>query len=177
MLRTLTLLLLVASGAPAVAQSLPARSLQAGMADLRLATAVRLALVADLRTRTLDVEVAARDGVVTVTGINDEAYQSVAAQVARANPRVRGLQGLGAAGLNAAPPEARSAGATAEGAAGDVAAPAPVQISEQPRTHTVRRGDTLYGIAREYNTTLDELVRINGLRSTDIRIGQRVRVR
>ena len=168
MLRTLTLLLLVASGAPAVAQSLPARSLQAGMADLRLATAVRLALVADPRTRTLDVEVAARDGVVTVTGINDEAYQSVAAQVARANPRVRGLQGLGAAGLNAARPEV---------AAGDVAAPVPVQIPEQPRTHTVRRGDTLYGIAREYNTTLDELVRINGLRSTDIRIGQRVRVR
>ncbi len=142
------------------------------MADLRLATSVRLALVEDPRTRTLDVEVVARDGVVAVAGIDDGAYQSVAAQIARADSRVRALQGLGAAGLGAA-----GLAATPEASrSGDVAAPAPVLIPER-RTHTVRRGDTLYGIAREYNTTLDEIVRINNLRSTDIRIGQRLRVR
>jgi len=176
-MRTLTLLLLLASGVPVLAQGpapeAPPRSLQAGMADLRLATAVRLALVDDPRTRVFNVQVVARDGTVAVAGIEDAAYQAVAARIASGVPRVRALQGLGAAGLNAT---AASGGIPGETEAGDAPEAAPVLIPE-PEFHRVRRGDTLYGIARRYNTTLQDLVRINSLRSTNIRIGQRLRVR
>ena len=41
-------------------------------------------------------------------------------------------------------------------------------------THTVRRGDTLSEIARRYGTTVSALKRSNGLRSSSIRIGQRL---
>jgi len=43
-------------------------------------------------------------------------------------------------------------------------------------TYTVKRGDTLYAIAKLYNTTIDQLRRINGLRSGRIYPGQRLRV-
>ena len=44
-------------------------------------------------------------------------------------------------------------------------------------THTVRRGQTLGGIARRYGTSVRTLQRLNGLRSTHlIRIGQKLRV-
>ena len=39
--------------------------------------------------------------------------------------------------------------------------------------YTIKQGDTLYNIARAYNTTIDELVRLNGLtRPNDLAIGQ-----
>ena len=33
-------------------------------------------------------------------------------------------------------------------------------------------GDTLYSIAREFNTTVDELKRLNGLSNNNLKIGQ-----
>ena len=39
-------------------------------------------------------------------------------------------------------------------------------------TYTVKAGDTLYGIARRFNTTVDELIRLNNLNSTILSIGQ-----
>jgi membrane-bound lytic murein transglycosylase D len=44
-------------------------------------------------------------------------------------------------------------------------------------TYTVKRGDTLYAIAKLYNTTIDDLRRLNGLqRSARIYPGQRLKV-
>lgn len=43
--------------------------------------------------------------------------------------------------------------------------------------HTVRRGQTLGGIARMYGTTVAKIKRLNGLRSNTIRTGQRLRVK
>ena len=41
--------------------------------------------------------------------------------------------------------------------------------------YTIRRGDTLYNIANSYGTTVDELVRLNGLlRPNDLAIGQNI---
>ena len=149
--------LALSASPPVSAQDLPDRSPREGVADLRLATAVQLALVDDPRTRPLEVQVGARDGVVAVVGIENAAFQRIATQVARGVPGVRALQGLGAPT--------------------DGAEVVPVPIPALPEVHVVRRGDTLYGIARRYSTTLDALVELNGLRSTSIRVGQRIRVR
>lgn len=42
--------------------------------------------------------------------------------------------------------------------------------------YTVKRGDTLYSIARTYNTSVDELKRLNGLTNNTLSIGQTLRV-
>lgn len=45
--------------------------------------------------------------------------------------------------------------------------PAPVV-----QTHTVKKGDTLYSLSRRYETTVSAIQKANGLRGTNIRIGQ-----
>ena len=42
--------------------------------------------------------------------------------------------------------------------------------------HRVKRGDTLYSIARRYDTTVEELKEWNRLRSSAIQIGQRLTI-
>lgn len=42
----------------------------------------------------------------------------------------------------------------------------------QSNTYTVKSGDTLYKIAREYNTTVGELISLNNLTTTSLSIGQ-----
>jgi LysM repeat protein len=45
---------------------------------------------------------------------------------------------------------------------------------QEPRTHVVRRGDTLSQIARAYGLSVKQLKRLNDLRSDKIRIGQQL---
>lgn len=45
-----------------------------------------------------------------------------------------------------------------------------------PQYHTVAAGDTLYNISRRYNTTVDEIKKLNNLTSNTIKIGQQLRV-
>lgn len=133
--------------------------------DLRLETAVRIALVADARTRPLDVEVVARDGVVWVDG------DPAVADVARSTPGVRALGGAGVGDVPAAPPvtvESRPA-PPADGAAD--------QDGGRAAYHDVRRGDTLFSLARRYGTTVDAILALNGRRAPSIRVGERLRVR
>ena len=49
--------------------------------------------------------------------------------------------------------------------------------SSGAKYHTVRRGDTIGGIARKYGTTAAKIRKLNGLRKDTIRVGQRLRVR
>jgi LysM repeat protein len=43
--------------------------------------------------------------------------------------------------------------------------------------HTVRQGDTLWDIARKYRASIDQIRSLNDLRSSNLRPGQRIRVR
>ncbi|TAI48120.1 glucosaminidase domain-containing protein [Flagellimonas allohymeniacidonis] len=52
----------------------------------------------------------------------------------------------------------------------------------QPReyevfTHVVEKGDTLYALSRKYTVSVDELMRINNLNSTNLSIGQKLNIR
>lgn len=44
------------------------------------------------------------------------------------------------------------------------------------RTHTIKKGDTLYALARRYNTSVDELRKLNNLKSNTLSTGTRIRV-
>lgn len=44
------------------------------------------------------------------------------------------------------------------------------------RTHTIRQGDTLYSLARRYNTSVDALRKLNNLKGSSLSTGQRLRV-
>ncbi len=62
----------------------------------------------------------------------------------------------------------------------EVAVPEPKpRATRQARTQTVkvRRGDTLGAIAKRNHTTVDKIKRLNGMRSTRIKPGQRIRVK
>lgn len=42
--------------------------------------------------------------------------------------------------------------------------------------HSVRKGDTLYGLAKRYGTSVSAIQRANGISGSTIRIGQRVKI-
>ncbi len=43
--------------------------------------------------------------------------------------------------------------------------------------HKVKRGDTLYSIAKKYNVTVSELKELNNIQSNDISVGKKIRVK
>ncbi|MFA8449650.1 MAG: LysM peptidoglycan-binding domain-containing protein [Bacteroidales bacterium] len=49
--------------------------------------------------------------------------------------------------------------------------------SSSSQYHTVRRGENLGSIARKYNTSVDQIKRLNSLRGNTIRINQKLRVK
>ena len=55
-------------------------------------------------------------------------------------------------------------------------APARVERAPEKVIHRVRRGDTLFSIAKRYETTVEELKEWNRLRSNAIQIGQRLTI-
>ena len=61
----------------------------------------------------------------------------------------------------------------------EMPAPAPTYSakSSSARYHTVRSGESLWSISRKYNTSVEKIQRLNGMKGTLIRPGQRLRVR
>ena len=50
------------------------------------------------------------------------------------------------------------------------------KASTKTTTYTVKKGDTLSAIANKYNTTYKNLMNLNGLKNTNIKIGQKLKV-
>ncbi|GGB42811.1 C40 family peptidase [Fictibacillus barbaricus] len=48
--------------------------------------------------------------------------------------------------------------------------------SAKGQTHKVQKGETLYGISKKYKTTVANLQKLNGLKSTSLRVGQALKV-
>ncbi|WP_417886456.1 glucosaminidase domain-containing protein [Zunongwangia sp.] len=51
------------------------------------------------------------------------------------------------------------------------------QIEPQGDSYIVKKGDTLYSISKHYNTTVEEIQRLNNLNGTNIEIGQTLLVK
>ena len=50
------------------------------------------------------------------------------------------------------------------------------KISTSSTTYTVKSGDTLSGIAKKYGTTYQAIMNLNGLKSTFIKVGQKLKI-
>ncbi|GAB3572899.1 DPBB and LysM peptidoglycan-binding domain-containing protein [Hymenobacter daeguensis] len=96
-------------------------------------------------------------------------YHVTLAQLTEANPQIK--NGLGVGQIVFVPrPAAGRAAAPATAKAPTGAAPAPV-----PARYTVAKGETLFGIARKFQLTPDELIRLNKLPAGGtVRVGQQL---
>jgi membrane-bound lytic murein transglycosylase D len=63
-----------------------------------------------------------------------------------------------------------------DGSSSSTGSPAPGPAPAGQRVHVVRRGDTLYSIARRYGVTVETLMRANGLSGHRIQPGQRLAI-
>ncbi len=169
MTRLGVLVAVVALSPAAYAQSVAER-----LGDLRLATAVRLALVDDVRTRALDVSVVARRGSVEIGGELGRGDRATASEVARDVPGVQvvGGEATGRALVEPSGPRVQISPRATEAEASEVR-----PSRAEPRYHTVERGDTLFALARRYGTSVEALQALNGRPSDGIQVGQRLRVR
>jgi tetratricopeptide (TPR) repeat protein len=81
-------------------------------------------------------------------------------------------------------PDGEEAAAGLRDLAGETIVPSPTPIPPSPSTpipppsqptiHVVRRGDTLYSIARQYGTTVEAIMAANGLTNYNIYVGQQL---
>ena len=64
-----------------------------------------------------------------------------------------------------------------------VAGKAPAAASEAPKaddgfiTHEVKKGEGLWDLARQYNVTIEDIVKWNGLSDTKIKVGERLKIK
>lgn len=52
----------------------------------------------------------------------------------------------------------------------------PVKPKPSYKTHTIVKGDTLYGLSRKYGTSVSSIQKANGISGSNIRIGQTLRI-
>ena len=197
--RPLAFLLLVLLFLPVSAQA--QRSLGDKIDDLRLSAAVRTVLLEDAQTGPYDLRVRTEDGVVILSGtVPTLGVRLRAGELAAAVPDVQTVRNeinlddqlmpVTVTGPSEAVaiqfPTDASESEEEEGASETMESPpepiptqpAPVDDSEEPVYHRVERGETLFSLARRYETTVGEIQRLNRLgSSTTIEIGQRLRMK
>jgi murein DD-endopeptidase MepM/ murein hydrolase activator NlpD len=53
----------------------------------------------------------------------------------------------------------------------------PGLLAANPQTHTVKKGDTLYSLSKQYGTTVDKLMKMNNMQGNSLSIGQKLIVK
>jgi len=53
----------------------------------------------------------------------------------------------------------------------------PALLSAEPLIHKVKKGDTLYSLSKKYGTTVNELMKLNNLSSSNLSLGQKIVVK
>jgi hypothetical protein len=145
----------------------PDRSPSEKLADRSVATKVKRALIDEPSLRVLRFAPTVIDGHLILRGdVNTPAQYRRAERVAG---RVDGVQALtNQLTMNGRP-------VTAARLAGDDSTA--TDEEDTAVYHTVDEGDTLWKIAREYRTSIEQLRRLNALRSGGLSPGQRLQVR
>jgi membrane-bound lytic murein transglycosylase D len=49
--------------------------------------------------------------------------------------------------------------------------------AEEFLTHTVKKGEGLWDISRQYKVTIEEIVKWNGLKDTKLKVGDRLKIK
>lgn len=181
------------------AEGTPARPVQRGdladrMDDARLATRVLIALADDDQLRRYAFDAEAVRGEVYVRG--DVTTLALRQRVEDVASGVQGVRSVinETVSEEVAPPVAPPEPGIAELPEIEVEAPEDVVAEPAPARepvaresppaaepaevfHTVRSGESLWTIARQHNTSIAEIRRLNNMSSDNLRPGQRIRVR
>lgn len=51
------------------------------------------------------------------------------------------------------------------------------ELGKRYLEHTVIKGDSIYSIARNYNTTVDNIIKLNNLKNTNLSLGQVLKIK
>ena len=99
-------------------------------------------------------------------------YRVTISQLTAANPQIKNGLGIGQIVFV---PRPVTGSATASAVAPASAAPAPAAGGAMPARYTVARGETLFGIARRFQLTPEELIKLNKLPTNGtVRVGQQL---
>ena len=160
-----------------VAVPVQAQSLAERLDASRLATQAEIALAEDADLRAFSFEATVRGGVLTLLGrVDTPAQRERAAEVAAGIEGVTSVENrvvVGEGGPVTSGPNLPPAPTDTAAAAEEEPEPEP---ETEPVYHTVQRGDVLGSIARRYGVSVRQIQQLNGLRGTNIRVGQRLRV-
>lgn len=173
-------MILALANSPVSAQALEDRLEQA-----RLAARAQAAVVEDEALRAYTITVDLRDGTIRLRGrVATDRERNRAETIAqgvwgRAVDNQIVVEAVARRRTGTIPPPLRGQFASGEvtPAEAPVRSPDPAPAAVREQHHTVRSGDTLFGIARQHGTSVEELQRLNNLRGTNLRPGQRLRVR
>ncbi len=160
------------------AGSTQAQSLEDKLENARTVARARIVLAQDEALRAFTFQPSMSGDVLTLGGaVETPAQKERAAELVRDIEGVRSVvnairvthtSGPDLSDLPPAPPPT----AEEQAAAKAQAEPEPEQVF-----HTVKRGDTVGAIARRYGVSIRSVQRLNGLRGSTIRVGQRLRVK
>lgn len=171
------------------------RSLERRIEDAAIATQVRIALVDASELKRFEFDPQVVNGRVILQGeVNTQNQRNRAAEIAKGVTGVRDVTNRITAveepmlasettDTTAADTSDQLAQAEEETAEDPAAAPSetpesePPQQAEQATYHTVKSGESLWTISRNYGVTIAQIRRLNDLTSNNLRPGQRLQVK